>query len=67
MPSKYIQEPGMHRWTCYLLFCLTGLICPSVTAASLHPSGDFIAGQSMDNSIVVYAVGERVCHTNCHS
>lgn len=44
VPIKYIADPGMH--------CI-----PSVT---VHPSGSFFAGQSMDNKIVVYGCGEKV-------
>lgn len=44
VPIKYIAEPGMHS-------------IPSIT---VHPSGDYFAGQSMDNTIVVYACGEKV-------
>jgi pre-mRNA-processing factor 17 len=44
VPIKYIADPGMH--------CV-----PSVT---VHPSGAFFAGQSMDNKIVVYSCGEKV-------
>jgi pre-mRNA-processing factor 17 len=43
VPIKYISEPGMHS-------------VPSVTA---HPSGNFFAGQSLDNTIVVYQVGDK--------
>ena len=44
VPIKYIADPGMH--------CI-----PAVT---MHPSGAFFAGQSMDNKIVVYSCGEKV-------
>jgi pre-mRNA-processing factor 17 len=44
VPIKYIADPGMH--------CI-----PAVTT---HPSGEFFAGQSMDNKIVVYSCGEKV-------
>lgn len=44
VPIKYIADPGMH--------CI-----PAVT---VHPSGDYFAGQSMDNKIVVYQCGEKV-------
>lgn len=44
VPIKYIAEPNMH----------------SVPAVTLHPSQTAFAGQSMDNTIVVYACGDRV-------
>lgn len=42
VPIKYIAEPNMH----------------CVPAVSLHPSGQYFAGQSMDNNIVVYDCAE---------
>jgi pre-mRNA-processing factor 17 len=44
VPLKYIAEPDMH--------CI-----PSVT---VHPSQTALAGQSMDNKIVVYSCGDKV-------
>lgn len=44
VPIKYIAEPDMHS-------------IPSITT---HPSGQYFAGQSMDNTIVVYSCGEKV-------
>jgi len=44
VPLKYIAEPEMH--------CI-----PAVTP---HPNGTALAGQSMDNKIVVYSCGEKV-------
>lgn len=44
VPIKYIADPGMH----------------CIPAVSVHPSGVFFAGQSMDNKIVVYGCGEKV-------
>lgn len=44
VPIKYIADPDMH----------------SVPAITIHPSGDYLAGQSMDNTIVVYACGDSV-------
>ena len=47
VPIKYIQESNMH--------CI-----PSVTT---HPSGEHFAGQSMNNTIVVYTCGDKVKET----
>jgi len=44
VPIKYIQEPDMH----------------SMPAIVMHPKQDFFVGQSMDNTIVTYACGEKV-------
>lgn len=44
VPIKYIQDPEMHS-------------IPSITP---HPTQQFLAGQSMDNKIVVYSSGEKV-------
>jgi pre-mRNA-processing factor 17 len=44
VPIKYIADPSMFA-------------VPSVT---LHPSGEYFCGQSMDNNIVVYSAGESV-------
>lgn len=44
VPIKYIADPDMF----------------SVPHMSLHPSGSFMAGQSMDNSIVVYSCGDSI-------
>jgi pre-mRNA-processing factor 17 len=44
VPIKYIADPSMHA-------------VPTVT---MHPSGECFAGQSMDNSVVVYSAGDRV-------
>ena len=46
VPIKYIAEQDM----CAM---------PAVTA---HPTEDFLAAQSMDNSIVVYSCGDKVRH-----
>jgi len=44
VPIKYIAEPDMH----------------CIPAVSLHPAGTHLAGQSMDNKIVVYSCGDKV-------
>jgi pre-mRNA-processing factor 17 len=44
VPIKYIADPDMH----------------SVPAITVHPSGEYLAGQSMDNTIVVYTCGDKV-------
>jgi len=43
VPIKYISEPSMH----------------SMPTTTLHPSGNFFAGQSMNNEIHVYAARDR--------
>lgn len=40
VPIKYISDPTMQ----------------AIPSAALHPSGEFVVGQSMDNTIVCYAV-----------
>ena len=44
VPVKYISEVDMH----------------SVPSVTVHPHGQYLAGQSMDNTIVVYSAGEKV-------
>lgn len=44
VPVKYITDPAMF----------------AIPAATLHPSGEYLACQSMDNNVVVYSAGERV-------
>ena len=44
VPIKYIQDPSMH----------------SVPAVTVSPDQSFFAGQSLDNSIVVYQCGDKV-------
>jgi pre-mRNA-processing factor 17 len=44
VPLKYISEVDMH----------------SVPSVTVHPHGQYLAGQSMDNTIVVYSAGEKV-------
>jgi WD40 repeat protein len=44
VPIKYIADPSMYA-------------VPTVT---LHPSGEALACQSMDNNVVVYSAGDRV-------
>jgi pre-mRNA-processing factor 17 len=44
VPIKYISEPHMH----------------AVPAVTLHPSGEYFAGQSLDNTIVTYSCGEKI-------
>lgn len=44
IPIKYIAEPDMH----------------SIPSMSLHPGGNHLVGQSMDNKIVVYSCNDRV-------
>jgi pre-mRNA-processing factor 17 len=46
VPIKYLADPDMH----------------SVPAVTVHPSGEYLAGQSMDNTIVVYSCGDKVKH-----
>jgi pre-mRNA-processing factor 17 len=43
VPIKEFQDPSMH----------------AISAAVLHPGGGFVTGQSQDNTLVTYAVGER--------
>jgi len=43
VPIKYISDPTMH----------------SIPVVTLHPSGNFFAGQSLDNQIVVYQGKDR--------
>ena len=44
VPVKYISEVDMQ----------------SIPSVSVHPHGQYLAGQSMDNTIVVYSAGEKV-------
>ena len=44
VPIKYIAEPGMH----------------SVPSITVSPDKTHFAGQSMDNTVVVYQCGEKV-------
>lgn len=44
VPIKYISEPSMH----------------SMPAVTLHPSGGFFAGQSMNNQIDVYTARDKI-------
>jgi len=44
VPIKEIQDPSLH----------------AVSAATMHPGGGFMIGQSMDNTLVTYAVGDRI-------
>ncbi len=44
VPIKYIAEQNMH----------------SIPFVTVHPDGQYFAGQSMDNTIVIYSCGEKV-------
>ena len=44
VPVKEIQDPTLH----------------AVSAACAHPGGGFLVGQSMDNTLVTYAMGDRI-------
>lgn len=44
VPIKYIAEPDMH----------------SVPSITVHPSGNYFVGQSMDNTLVTYTCGDKV-------
>jgi pre-mRNA-processing factor 17 len=44
VPIKYIADPAMH----------------AIAAATLHPTEEMLACQSMDNQIAIYHAGERV-------
>merc|ERR1711977_814776 len=44
VPIKYISDPTMH----------------SVPTATVHPSGKYWCGQSLDNKIVTYTAGSKV-------
>ncbi len=43
VPIKYISEPSMH----------------SIPATTLHPSGDFWVGQSLDNRILTWSARDK--------
>ena len=44
VPVKEIQDPSLH----------------AISAACTHPGGGFLVGQSMDNTLVTYAMGDRI-------
>ena len=44
VPIKYIQDPEMH----------------SIPTLTNHPTQSFVAGQSMDNKVVVFSSGEKI-------
>jgi WD40 repeat protein len=44
VPIKEFQDPSLH----------------AVVATTAHPGGGFLVGQSMDNTLVTYSIGERM-------